>query len=421
MFIDLTEMETMIKTVPLINRVQKIHHVRSSFTNDFLKNISKEEIEPNEDIYSICCQNIMVNSPIEFLNYMFDETISEHFDTKVKTNLKQNCPNFYVSHNPGEATIIFDSLTNEQNNDFAKIANVWADNKNIKCIPITGDFTTTKAAELFANYHLYTNPDKHIIFVAANMVSRSFSVPKIVNGIMMVNEPEYAPATQKMDRLSTIDFENLNKIAHMYWFNFNDLKVKCPLYMLLYNDYLKYHNTGMTMMLDSINIYEQCQNYQKEVQCDKWSETDLFNRINHGIVRHAIVKNYLTNYINDILGVVDEMLKDIDVKDIDLKNTLLGSTNTTSINAGKSKSTNARENKSAESETQLLSNEVITTLTLYTLSHIKEERDFETFIADTCYILGSKNTEKVMPGLVSLWNTFFIPHINKLLIEVDLY
>lgn len=419
--INLAEIETLITVAKSVKRVPLVHHVRSSFTTDYLKNISKEVIEPNVDIYSMCCQNILLNSPIEFLNYMFDETITDNFDTSIKTNLKQNCPNFYVSHNSGEATIIFDSLTNEQNNDFAKIANIWANNKNIKFIPITGDYTTTKTAELFANYCIYTNPDKHIVFVVKDMVSRSFSVPKIVNGIMMVNEPEFAPAMQKMNRLSTIDFENPNKTANMYWFNFNNLKVKCPLYMLIYNDYLKYHKTGTSLMLDSANICEQCQNYQKEKQCEKWTETDLFNRINHGIVKHSIVKNYLTNYINDVLGIVDGMLQNINIKNLNIKNTTLGSTEEISINAGKSKTTNAREASSSEAETQILSNEIITTLTLYTLSHEQQDRDFETFIADSCNILGSENTERIMPDLLSIWNTFFVTHINDLLIEVDLY
>ena len=68
-----------------------------------------------------------------------------------------------------------------------------------------------------------------------------------------------------------------------------------------------------------------------------------------------------------------------------------------------------------------LSNEIITTLTLYTLSHEQQDRDFETFIADSCNILGSENTERIISDLLSIWNTFFVTHINDLLIEVDLY
>ena len=421
MMIDLNEMQQLAVNAPEVKRVQIIHHVRSIDIAKFLKITSKEEIIPNMDEYSMRCQNLLTNSPIDFLEYMFDEQNDKFFNSKIKTNLKQNCPNFYVNTNPGEATIIFTSLKNEQQNDFVNIANTWGKERNIIFKAINGTLTTTKAAETFANYYINVHSDKHIVFVVANMVSRSFSVPKLVNGIMMVNEPDYAPATQKFNRISTIDWDNLDKISHMYWFNFNNLSIKCPLYMLIYKDLLDNKNkkdvegNDVKLMLDSINIFEQCADLQKEKKCEKWSETDLFNRINHGIITRDIVKSHVTNNLNHLIIEIGKILNTYNIKTLNIKNIKVGATTQETISAGRSKEPIDRDSCiPPETTSNVLTEETTIQLVLYTLSHEKEDRDFETFIADSCNIFGIALVETLYNELEKLWNNIFVNNIISL-------
>lgn len=402
-------------------RVKINHHIRNICFDKFLKdadNFIKEN--KNEDEYSYRCQNILMNTTAEFLNYMWISTEQKMFDKKKKGKFEivsgKNSSNFYLSKNPGEATIIFTSLTNDEQNKFVELSNEWGLNHNIKFFAINGEKTTSACAEIMANGIIRTHSDSHCVFVTANMAARSFSVPKIVNGIMMVNEPGYASATQKYERLSTIDRENPNKISNMYWFNFKSLNLICPLFNMMYIDIVENgkkkdtNGKSIKLMNDTINIFQQDDESQSETKA-KWKKEDIFKEINKGIVHHDFIAANIRNCFPEIETIVADVLKNINLNDLELKTQKIGKTTQQKLNGGSS-AKRVKENPDEPEENDNFGEkrisvkysnlEIATAMVMRTLEHEKSDRDFDSFECDCKHIftneglfkIGKKNIQK---------------------------
>ena len=413
-------LETLDENDNVAKRVKINHHIRNISFDKFLKdadNFIKEN--KNEDEYSYRCQNILMNTTAEFLNYMWISTEQKMFDKKKKGKFEivsgNNSSNFYLSKNPGEATIIFTSLTNDEQNKFVELANEWGHDK-IKFFAINGEKTTSACAEIMANGIIRTHSDSHCVFVTANMAARSFSVPKIVNGIMMVNEPGYASATQKYERLSTIDRENPNKISNMYWFNFKSLNLICPLFNMMYIDIVENgkkkdtNGKSIKLMNDTINIFQQDDEAQSETGA-KWKKEDIFKEINKGIVHHDFIAANIRNCFPEIENVVAEILKNINLNDLELKTQKIGKTTQQKLNGGKS----AKREKENPDEPEKDDNfgekrisvkysnlEIATAMVMRTLEHEKSDRDFENFVCDCKHIFTSEGLRQA--AIKKIWN-----------------
>jgi len=407
-------------------RVKINHHIRNISFDKFLKdadNFIKEN--KNEDEYSFRCQNILMKTTTEFLNYMWISAEQKMFDKKKKGKFEivsgNNFSNFYLSKNPGEATIIFTSLTNDEQNKFVELANEWGLNHNIKFFAINGEKTTSACAEIMANGIIRTHSDSHCVFVTANMAARSFSVPKIVNGIMMVNEPGYASATQKYERLSTIDRENPNKISNMYWFNFKSLNLICPIFNMMYIDIVENgkkkdtNGKSIKLMNDTINIFQQDDESQSETEA-KWKKEDIFKEINKGIVHHDFIAANIRNCFPEIETIVADVLKNINLNDLELKTQKIGKTTQQKLNGGKSakrvkenpdepeKDDNFGEKRISVKYSNL---EIATAMVMKTLRYEKADRDFENFICDCTNIFTRE-------GLIKIGKT----NIQKIWVEI---
>lgn len=402
-------------------RVKIIHHVRNIEFDKFLKETEMNDIKDGEDEYSFRCQNILMKTTTSFLDYMWNPSVKNLFVQKTtKTGKKisnydpTNSTNFYLSRNAGEATIIFTSLTNKQQTNFVKTANLWGNNHNIKFFAINGTETSNACAEILANGLIKVHSDSHCVFVTSNMAARSFSVPKIVNGIMMVNEPGYASAIQKYNRLSTIDWDNLNKVSHMYWFNFKSLKLICPLFNIMYIDLNEkkkqkdINGKSIKTMFDTIDIFSQDGETQKETT-KEWKEEDIFNEINKGIVKHDFISNHLRNCVPELEEIIAEIRKKINFDQFNLKSVKLGKTNQKNLNGGKSGDTihpeKPEENEENEKKVKVKFSdlEIATTMVTLTLGHDEEERNFRNFCADCMHLftfegiraIGTENMEKL--------------------------
>lgn len=400
-------------------RVVICHHVRNMQIDKFLKNTAKEIECDNE--YTFRCTNLLTAAAADFLNYMFidDGEIQEKLGMD-PIRKGSNNSNFYVSSNTGEATMLFTSLTNAQIEKFVKDGNRWASDhrRPIEFVEITGSVTDSKSAESWANYYIKTEPELHHIFVTANMAARSFSVPKVVNGIMMVNEPGYASATQKYERLATIDKENENKIGNMYWFNFSGIKAVCPLYNVIYSE-LDYANgkkdidgKPLTKMLDCINIFVQDGNYVNE-KLQKWTEIDLFNEIHKNEISCDSVSVYLMNYCPELKDMLDKLFygKKLDFKTFAIKGIALGKTAQLKIKTKSDKPQNKKSNKDdqqKEYKTQINMWETCTAITMITLAHDEEDRDFDNFYCDFVNILKDNFDESMEKSMREIWNTIFV-------------
>jgi hypothetical protein len=415
-------LETLDENNNVAKRVKINHHIRNISFDKFLKeadNFIKEN--KNEDEYSYRCQNILMNTTAEFLNYMWISVEQKMFDKKKKGKFEivsgKNSSNFYLSKNPGEATIIFTSLTNDEQNKFVELANEWGHDK-IKFFAINGEKTTSAQAEIMANGIIRTHSDSHCVFVTANMAARSFSVPKIVNGIMMVNEPGYASATQKYERLSTIDRENPNKISNMYWFNFKSLNLICPLFNMMYIDIVENgkkkdtNDKSIKLMNDTINIFQQDDEAQSET-ATKWKKEDIFKEINKGIVHHDFIAANIRNCFPEIENVVAEVLKNINLNDFEIKTQKIGKTTQQKLNGGKSAKRikeNPDEPKEDETGTKKIqvkfSNlEIATAMVMKTLRYEKSDRDFDNFICDCTNIFTREGLIKIgKSNIQKIWN-----------------
>ena len=401
-------------------RVKIVHHVRNIEFDKFLTETVMDAIKENEDEYSFRCQNILMKTTNSFLDYMWNPSVTNMFVQKKIKGLNvsnfdtDTYPNFYLSRNAGEATIIFTSLTNKQQKEFVERANLWGTNLNIKFFAINGLETSNACAEILANGLIKVHSDSHCVFVTSNMAARSFSVPKIVNGIMMVNEPGYASAIQKYNRLSTIDWDNLNKVSHMYWFNFKSLKLICPLFNIMYIDLNEkkkqkdIYGKSIKTMFATIDIFSQDNESQAETK-KKWTEQDIFNEINKGIVKHDFISNHLRNCVPELEEIIAEIRKKLDFDKFNLKSVKLGKTNQKNLNGGKSgdiiRPEKPEDNEENEKKVKAKFSdlEIATTMVTLTLGHNEEERNFKNFCADCMYLftfegiraIGEKNLTKL--------------------------
>ena len=397
-------------------RVKINHHIRNVDFDLFLKQIEIEDLKDGEDEYSFRCQNILMKSTRSFLDYMWNPINTEMFVEKLTKSGKPisnynptNSNNFYLSRNPGEATIIFTSLTNDEQNKFVEMANLWGGNFKIKFFAINGNVTCNASAELLANGLINLYSEYHCVFVTANMAARSFSVAKIVNGIMMVNEPSYSAAIQKSNRLSTIDWDNLNKIGNMYWFNFKSLKLICPLYNIMYIDYNENKNkkdiygNPIKIMLDSIDIfkfYVQENESQNEISV-RWTEQDLFNEIANGEVKHSFIANHIRNCVPELESIISEIRETINIDDLELESIKLGKSFQNKINGGKSvkiirDTENKNENEIEKTKKVKVSDlEIATSLVMITLEHEESKRCFGNFEFDCRYIFTPEGRRKI--------------------------
>lgn len=413
--------------VNTIQRVKIKHHVRSIDVHNMLKATAEVDIIPSygcgEDEYTMRCQNLLNNCPESFLGYMWNinATTVYKFDSKIKTDLTNS--NFFLSRNNGEATIIFTSLTNARQNEFVKIANEWSKRNelNLLFISVNGDNMKTADAEIIANYEVDCHQDNHIVFVTANMAARSFSVPKIVNGIMMVNEPGLASAEQKYNRLSTIDYDNENKIGNMYWFNFTSMKCVCPLYNLLYNDLLENkkkkdtNGKNLVNMFDCVDIFEQVGQRIKE-KTHVWTEQDIFESIVTGTISHDEITAHIVNFCPELSEAIADMVKTfkLNLVGLNVANWKIGKTMQAKINGtGRSMLSNKKELTEKEKKTRILNLEVATSLVGLTLGH--ENRNFNNFVQDACHIFSSTIVKHIgKTYLEILWNDYFVKTITEL-------
>ncbi len=405
-------------------RVKIVHHVRNIEFDKFLSETVMGAIKETDDEYSFRCQNILIKNTNSFLNYMWNPSVTNMFVQKKIKGLNvsnfdtDTYPNFYLSRNAGEATIIFTSLTNNQQTEFVKRANLWGTNLNIKFFAINGLETTNASAEILANNLIKVHSDSHCVFVTSNMAARSFSVPKIVNGIMMVNEPGYASAIQKYNRLSTIDWDNLNKVSHMYWFNFKSLKLVCPLFNIIYNDLNEkkkqqvIYGKSIKTMFATIDIFRQDNETQAETT-KKWTEQDIFNEINKGIVKHDFIANHLRNCVPEIEEIVAEIRNSINFDDFGMKTVKLGKTAQKTIGGGKSgniiRPDKPEDNEETEKKVKIKFSdlEIATTMVTLTLNHDETDRDFRTFCADCKYLFTFEGIRKIgEKNMKKLWAVF---------------
>lgn len=402
-------------------RVKIVHHVRNIEFDKFLKETEMNDIKAGDDEYSFRCQNILMKTTTSFLDYMWNPSVNTMFVQKTTKSGKKisnydptNSSNFYLSKNPGEATIIFTSLTNKQQAEFVKTANLWGNNLNIKFFAINGLETSNACAEILANGLIKVHSDSHCVFVTSNMAARSFSVPKIVNGIMMVNEPGYSSAIQKYNRLSTIDWDNLNKVSHMYWFNFKSLKLICPLFNIMYIDLNEkkkqkdINGKPIKTMFATIDIFSQDNETQAETK-KKWTEQDIFNEINKGIVKHDFISNHLRNCVPELEEIIAEIRKKLDFDKFNLKSVKLGKTNQKNLNGGKSGDIIRPEKPEDDEENEkkvkakFSDLEIATTMVTLTLGHEETDRNFMNFCGDCKYLftlegirqIGEENISRV--------------------------
>ena len=408
-------------------RVTIIHHIRNIDFEKFLTQEVMKEIKESDDEYSFRCQNILMKNADGFLDYMFNpHTKNSKYKTEKlgKLPITRTTPaNFYLSHNPGEATIIFTSLTNDQQTNFIKEANNWANDRklNLLFFAINGKKTSNACAEIYANALINYHSDCHCVFVTSNMAARSFSVPKIVNGIMMVNEPGYASAIQKYNRLSTIDWDKMingenKKISHMYWFNFKSLNLICPLFYIMYNDLLEskkntdIYGKSIKTMHDSINIFYQNDEYQTETK-KKWEEQDIFNEIHKGIVKHEFISNHLKNWVPELEELISTILKENPIDKLNIKTVKIGKTNQKTINGGKSSNIirpekpEDDEDNTNSSKIKVSSNEIATELVKLTLKHEENDRDIRNFFMDCFYLFTPSGIDNIgKENIIKIWN-----------------
>ena len=159
-------------------RVKIVHHVRNIEFDKFLTETVMDAIKETDDEYSFRCQNILMKTTNSFLDYMWNPSVTNMFVQKKIKGLNvsnfdtDTYPNFYLSRNAGEATIIFTSLTNKQQTEFVKRANLWGTNLNIKFFAINGLETSNACAEILANGLIKVHSDSHCVFVTSNMAAR---------------------------------------------------------------------------------------------------------------------------------------------------------------------------------------------------------------------------------------------------------
>lgn len=418
-----------LENFDLCKRVTIYHHIRNATFGAFLKSKGKEikKIKNNEDEYSFRCQNLIVCCMELLCDYLWSPASSLCFNTEIIPDQRNN-HNFFLSKNPGEGTIWFTSLTIKEQLDAVAKGNQWAKNNGLKIMfwAINGDTTRTSFAEKMAEGRIACNPEYHHVFITANMAARSFSVAKIVNGVMLVNAPGVAPAEQKFKRLASVDYDNPSKEGHMYWFNFSDIKVTCPIYELIYQDILekkeKVDQDGNKVKnilddcgrVDCYNIFcVQNKDMKKEVPAN-WTEADLFQEINKNGFSHSALESFAyndKNLINEIKNMISALPQNflIDAK------TMIASTGQENINGGASRKGKKRNKQNNDTEQDKKAEQKIIPVQLackfceFVLTREKEDRTFENFYIDSWHLFKKDafNIVQKKQLLEKLWNNCF--------------
>lgn len=164
-----------------------------------------------------------------------------------------------MSHRTGKATMVFVSSLNAEELtkkcDEANATNHWDD---LYFVPLFGVNDLSNAvAENLVSYYINSNLDKHIVIFAKQIGARSFSIPQIDNVCIMISDPSFASAIQKMCRNQTPDMTDPDKKAHVYWYTLNNLTINlCPLFevvkqMSIYTS----NNQFARSFLDTANIF----------------------------------------------------------------------------------------------------------------------------------------------------------------------
>lgn len=418
--------------MPLDNeakRVKLIHHIRNIYIDKLLKTISDEEIKKNaeakhEDAYSFGCSNLLEQGPEQFLSYMFDrnDAVRRQLFSEKKTangykTMRRGADdkdNFFVSHKAGQATIIFTSLTNKAQKNFVEAANSWGDSRKIEFFTINGDETFTRYAEDYANLIIAMHPDKHVVFVTNNMASRSFSVPKLANGIMMVNAPGAAASEQKFNRLTTIDHNDANKKAHMYWFNFKAMNLVCPLVDVVWTDLnkkktLKADNGEQARtMLDAIDIFDVIVQNDETTTQSRWTEKDIFAEQRKNMSERDVMARMLTNFAPELNEAIKEMLAELSDEDYKcIRADKLGKAAMAEIDCGPTFKKNGRsENRQSgdgeEKKHKPIPVEIMTSV--LTTFATASSNGYESFAMACGRVIGCDNCRKIgEPAFIKLW------------------
>lgn len=194
------------------------------------------------------------------------------------------------------------------------------------------------------------NSSEHVVFVTNNMAARPFSVPKLVNGIMMANAPGAAAAEQKFNRLSTADRKNENKKAHMYWFNFKAMNLVRPLVNIIWNDIANKKNlkaaNGQTArtMLDAIGIFDAVAQNGGTTTQSRWTKEDIFEEMRNSMNRHGSMVNALSNFAPDVAEKLNKMLAALSNDDFDkIEDVNLGKASIAEIDCGPTFNKNAHK------------------------------------------------------------------------------
>lgn len=417
--------------MPLDNEVKRVkltHHVRNICINKLLQKISDEEIKKkaeakHEDVYSFGCSNLLMNGPAEFLSYMFDQSEAKKqqmfvekktaggYKTMRRTDDKDN---FFVSTNPGEATIIFTSLTNAAQKNFVDVANKWAGNRKIKFFTINGEETNTRYAEDYANLMIAMHSSEHVVFVTNNMASRSFSVPKLVNGIMMVNAPGAAAAEQKFNRLTTFGQYDKDKKAHMYWFAFKAMNLVCPLVNFVWNDVASKKNmkdakeNPAKTMLDAIDIFDVVAQNDETTTQSRWTKEDIFKEMRSSMNQHDSLVNALSNFAPDLAEKLEKLVAALDNDDLSaIKDVKLGKADMAEIDCGPTFKKNGAEKQQSSKTDEKPSRRPDSVEILAKVIQLLSESnhyEYESFIASFTHVIGASNMRKIgEPAFIELW------------------
>ena len=144
-------------------------------------------------------------------------------------------------------------------------------------------------------------------------------------------------------------------------------------------------------MFDTIDIFSQDNETQAETT-KRWTEQDIFNEINNGIVKHDFISNHLRNCVPELEEIVAEIRSSINFDDFDLKTVKLGKTAQKTIGGGKSGNIIRPDKPEDDEETEkkvkvkFSDLEIATTMVTLTLGHEETDRNFMNFCGDCKYL-----------------------------------
>lgn len=212
-----------------------VHHQRT-IPSYFKTDEVKQEMMHKE--YNIKITSALVNNFEGCMDWLFNHPFGmSDYNSKKKVRIDDISKDekMRLEHKPGRATMIFVSdLQTEvlkRECDKANKGNRFGD---LFFVPLVGaNGLNNETAENAVHYYINHYPDRHIVIFAKNIGSRSFSIPEVYNVCIMINDPSFSSAIQKMCRNQTNDPKNPDKVANVYWFTLNCLANPiCPLFEL---------------------------------------------------------------------------------------------------------------------------------------------------------------------------------------------